>query len=329
MADTRAPARSTGDDHDPAFLVAVCRHIAADSAETAKRIVDCIRAELPYFGPVDRAEHEEMVRGQVLAVMEGLASRGLPSAAHVESARILGGRRAEQGLPVEAVIGGYHVGCRELWSLMLARAQADDPGQAERLLEVVNLLLAWLRVLTSAAADGYAEAARAREGIRTSLGHQFLEALYGGQAAAESTALLARALDFDPHGNFQAICCPPDSWPARNLDSLRSLLRSATGTFSATARETALVIIFQEIPASRITPLLSGAEGATAGVGLVRPGLAGAAESITDAERALALAARQGGVVDFGTQWLMATLLPQMDRLGPVARPARRSRSRT
>jgi hypothetical protein len=60
----------------------------------------------------------------------------------------------------------------------------------------VNLLLAWLRILTGAAADGYAEAVRAGEEIRANLGHQLLQALYGGQAGAESTAHLARAIDF-------------------------------------------------------------------------------------------------------------------------------------
>jgi sugar diacid utilization regulator len=285
----------------------------------AKRIVSEIRLGHPDYERVDRAEHEEMVREQVLAVLDGLTDRRLPSSAHVDKARLLGGRRAEQGLPVEAVIGAYHVGCRELWSAMLVRGRAENPQQAQRLLELVNLLLAWLRVLTSAAADGYAEATRAREEIRTSMGLQFLQALYDGKAETESTVLLARTLDFDPNGEFQVICCRPNSRPAKNLDILRGKLRSGTGKFIAIVRETALVIVVQEIPAIRITESLDGGESTVAtGVGLARAGLTGAAESITDAQRALALAERQGGIVDFESNWLTATLLPQIDRLQPL-----------
>jgi DNA-binding PucR family transcriptional regulator len=50
----------------------------------------------------------------------------------------------------------------------------------------------------------------------------------------------------------------------------------------------------------------------------VRQGLSGAAESITDAERALALAGHSGKIVDFSSDWLIATLLPQLDRLQPL-----------
>ncbi|HEX6521866.1 MAG TPA: helix-turn-helix domain-containing protein, partial [Streptosporangiaceae bacterium] len=284
----------------------------------AKRIVSEIRLGHPNYERVDRAEHEEMVREQVLAVLDGLTDRRSPSPAHVDKARLLGERRAEQGLPLEAVIGAYHVGCRELWSAMLVRGRAENPQQAQRLLELVNLLLLWLRVLTGAAADGYAEATRAREEIRTSMGLQFLQALYDGKTETESTVLLARALDFDPNGEFQVICCRPNPRQAKNLDILRGKLRSGTGKFIAIVRETALVIVVQEIPAIRITESLGGDRTVAAGVGLARAGLTGAAESITDAQGALALAERQGGVVDFESDWLRATLLPQIDRLRPL-----------
>jgi sugar diacid utilization regulator len=54
------------------------------------------------------------------------------------------------------------------------------------------------------------------------------------------------------------------------------------------------------------------------GVGVVRPGLSGAAASIADAQLALPLAVRSGDVVFFAQQWLLATLLPQAHRLAPV-----------
>jgi PucR-like helix-turn-helix protein/diguanylate cyclase with GGDEF domain len=220
---------------------------------------------------------------------------------------------------VEALLGAYHIGYREIWNTLLVRAQAEDPEQAGRLLGLVNLLWSWLHAMTSAAADGYAETARAREQARISLEHQFLESLYGGQATAESTALAARAMDFDPHGTFQVICCPAEPWRTQDLDLLKRRLRSYAGTSISIVRGTILAIVFQGIPASQILGHLgNNSTPATAGVGLARPGLTGAAESIIDAERALALAEHRGGVSDFSTDWLASTMLPHMDRLQPL-----------
>jgi hypothetical protein len=326
MTDTQTPQ---GDPRDgraqeslesSEFLRSLCDRVAADSAAIAKRIVGEIRLDHPDYERIDRAEHEEMARKQIIATLEGLSDRRLPSAAQVDMAHFLGGRRAEQGLPVEAVIGAYHVGCRGLWSDMLVRARAEDPEQAQRLLELVNLLLVWLRILTGAAADGYAKVARAREQIRTSLGLQFLQALYDGDADQDPTRVLAHNLDFDPNGEFQVICCYPNAHPTKDLDTLRAKLRSGGGKFLAVVREAAVVIVIQDIPATQVTELL-GDIAVTAGVGLVRDGLAGAAESIIDAMRSLDLAERHGGIVKFEADWLSATLLPQIQRLRPLITP--------
>jgi hypothetical protein len=323
MADARV-SQPPDRDRDGMFAAALCEAVANEISGLVKRVMDAIRAELPEYSSLDLADHEEMVRRQCLVLLEGLASHQLPGPAPAEHARLLGALRAKQGIAVEALLGAYHIAYREIWNTLLVRAQAEDPAQADRLLELVNLLWTWLRLMTSAAVDGYAETARAREQARASLEHQFLESLYTGQATAESTALAARAMDFDPHGTFQVICCPADPWRNQDLDLLKRRLRPHAGTSVSMVRGTALVIVFQGIPASQVLGLL-GDDGTpvTAGVGLARPGLAGAAESIVDAERALALAERRGGVADFGTDWLAATMLPHMDRLQPLTNAGR------
>jgi hypothetical protein len=306
-------------ERDWTFAAALCRTVANEVSAVVRRAVDAIRAELPEYSSVDRADQEEMVRGQYLGLLEGLANHELPGPAQADHAHLLGALRAKQGIAVEALLGAYHVGYREMWNVLLVRAQAEDPEQAGRLLELVNLLWAWLRLTTGAAADGYAETVQAREQARISLEHQFVESLYAGQATAESTALAARAMDFDPHGVFQVICCPAEPWSTQDLDLLKRRLRPHAGASISIVRGTALVIVFQGIPASRILGLLGhGDTQVTAGVGLARPGLTGAAESVMDAERALALAEHRGGVADFSRDWLASTILPHMDRLRPL-----------
>ncbi|SNT63692.1 Glutamate or tyrosine decarboxylase [Asanoa hainanensis] len=104
-------------------------------------------------------------------------------------------------------------------------------------------------------------------------------------------------------------------WPA---EGLRALRRSLTrGTAVAVTVGPTLIVLAQDA-----TTVLATIEGRSiAGAGLTRAGLAGAADSIADAERALALAERRGTSVRFETDWLLATLLPQLDRLQPLIDP--------
>jgi hypothetical protein len=307
------------------FIGSVCRDAERDLGDLVPHIVRCIRTELPEYAVVPLAEHEQMVSQQLAGLLRGLANQRLPGPAESGHGRLLGLRRAEQGISVDALLGAYHVGYRELWNILLERARSQSPERAGRLLGLVNLIWAWLHTLTSAAADGYAEVVRAREESRSSLGHQFLEALYGGQAAAESTGLLARALGLDPGAEFQAVCCERAVRSAEDLDGLQHRLRTTSGSCLAITRGSTLVILFQRVPAGQIVELLpGGTRQLTAGVGLPRPGLPGAAASIADAEQALAVSQRRGHVVWFGADWLVATLQPHWERLRPLvgAEPA-------
>jgi hypothetical protein len=342
---TNASAARHGDASlDWLFIRSICHDTEQDLPAIVASIVRDIRPDLPEYAVVPVAEHEQTVQQELRGLLHGLASRRLPGTIESSHARQLGRRRAEQGIPVEAVLGAYHIGYRELWNILLSRARSENPAQAEHLLAIVNLTWSWLRTLTGAAADGYAEAVRAREVGRTRQGHQLLEALYSGRVTAESTEPLARALAFDPRRDFQAICCPEAMWSLEGLDGLRRRLRGSTvpgsivpggavpggaapgstghgttGACIAITRGPTLVILFQQILADQILKLLSdGTRTLVAGVGLPRSGLAGAAASIADAEQALTLAQRQGRVVRFDADWLAATLQPHLGRLQPL-----------
>jgi hypothetical protein len=306
-------------DDEWRYISALCREVERDVPSLVNGLVRSIRGQQHAYAAIPLAEHESSVLQQCQGLMAALAARRPPTVADAELSRDLGRRRARQGLPVEALLGAYHVGLREMWSTLMARAQADDPARAVRMLGLVDLAWTWLQVNTSATADAYAETVRSREEARISLGHQFLEALYAGRATEEATELLGRALAYDTEGDLQVICCPADPWPPQRLDALRERFRELTGTLSAIVRGALLVIVFQGQPAERVLDLLErDGPSLTAGVSLLRPGLAGAAAGIVDATLTLAVAQRQGGVVRFDAAWLFATLLPQLDRLQPL-----------
>ncbi|RKN22068.1 PucR family transcriptional regulator [Micromonospora musae] len=315
---------STQDDttRDWSAVAAICREVESGLATLVTQIMDDIRRDQPAaYVNVSRAEHEAWIHEQAVLLLAGLAARRPPTATETDHARALGRRRAQQGLPVEVVLGAYHRAYQYTWNALAARARPDEPEQTSLVLELVDLTLIWLRRNTSAFADGHAEAARSRDEIRIGLGHQFLDALYAGRATAEETEMLARALGFDPDGLFQAICCPAPPAAPEYLDHLRRRLRDNGGAECAMVRGRVLVVVSQGLPEQRVIQALDGLDGQpTAGLGLPRPGLVGAAESVIDAERALGVAqgAPAGEVVRFSSSWLLATLSPQLDRLRPL-----------
>ena len=287
--------------------------------ELTRTAVARIRAEVGgTYAPVPTGEHFADVEGQYAALLDGLAARRHPSAADAERARELGARRARQGLPLESVISAYHIGYRELWNALLERAELEDPELAVRLLRLVNLVWTWVQRASAAAADGFAEVTLARQAATTELAHRFLEALYTGESAGEEVALAARALGFDPAADFRAVCADVADTDGADLERVRTALRR-TGSTAAAVRGDVLVLVAQGVDDAlrpeRVADLLGRGP---VGIGLSRRGLPGAAASIVDAERSLAVARRTGEPAAFGDHWMLATLLPHHHELEAV-----------
>ncbi|MFD0855599.1 PucR family transcriptional regulator, partial [Actinomadura adrarensis] len=246
------------------------------------------------------------------------------NAEQTEAARELGRQRARQGVPVEAVIGAYHIGYRELWNVLLARADAYGTGLGERLVRLVNLVWTWVSLVSSASADAHAETVRSQQAWQISIGHRFLDALRAGDDAAEETAFMARALGFDPDGTFQALCAPlsgPLERPEERIEPLRRRLEALPGIVRAAVRGTLLLIVAQDAASEAILATVHDVLPKTPlGIGLRREGLGGAVASIVDGELALAGMAPTQGTVFFEEEWLAATLFPQRRRLVPLLR---------
>ena len=309
---------------DWAQTVELCRAVADELDDLVPGVVARIRAEVAEYAPVPLAEHRAHVRAQFAGLLDGLATRRAPNAEQTEAARELGRQRARQGVPVEAMIGAYHIGYREMWNVLLARADAYGTGLGERLVRLVNLVWTWVRLVSSAAADAHAEELRSQQALQISIGHRFLDALRAGEDTADETVFMARALGFDPDGAFQAVCAPA-SRPDDGLDPLRRRLDAGPGTVCAAARGAFLVIVVQGADAHAVagtvrTVLPDG----PLGVGLRRRGLGGAVASIVDAEHALAAAASDDRVAYFEQDWLTASLHPQRHRLAPLLGAGRR-----
>ncbi|MGC4864826.1 helix-turn-helix domain-containing protein [Micromonospora sp. DT53] len=238
----------------------------------------------------------------VLAVLAGLAERRLPTDAEIDAERRFGQAGAVRGIPAESVVSAYHQAFRRIWEKLVEYA---GPPRPYGLLDLADLLWSWLPVLTAAATDGYEEAWRRQRDDQRRDTAELIRLLATGQAGTEVCRALAHTLDFDPDGDFQVVSA---------LDS-----QVAPEAAHWVVRNGRIVVITQDVGAVDLFA------APAVGVSLVRPGLAGAAAALLDADSALDLAVALHRPVDFRTDWLWITMLRHLHRLRPLlgaGRPA-------
>jgi len=300
-------------------MAELCESVAADLSRVVAATVDKIREEIPDYRVVDRAEHELHVSRQYEGLLTGLVTRRPPAPEEIEQARALGRQRAGEGLPMEAMIGAFHVGYREMWNVLLIRADARDERLSSQLVRLVGTAWTWVQQSSSAAADAYGEAVRAEDASQLSLTYRFLEALHTQSSDAVGLAQLARALSFDPAARFQAVCAPAEAWSDERLAELRVRMRRWKGTMRCVNRGTTMLALVQNVEIDGLTQAMHRYDQRMPiGIGLSRVGLAGAVASVIDAEEVLPLALRAGRAVSFDSEWLLATLLPSATRLAAL-----------
>ena len=298
----------------------VCEQVAATLPELSYQIVLEIRAEMPDYAVVPFGSQQWFVIQHARALLAGIAEQRPPEAGQVQLAREHGRLRARSGLPIELLLGGYHIVYREIWNAILRQAVAEDPRLAGSLAYLVNLIWTWVRVLTSCASDGYGEELRRAQVAQGSLRHRLLAALAAIPPDTEQAVPLARVLGYEPDGDFQALSMSAGDWPADQAERLQQQLAGLPG-HPGSAIEGAVPVVLGQPPDPG--PILAAIRQSQprpgpVGLGLPRPGLAGAAASITDARDALARAGPGHLTVRFADDWLAISLSRQATRLAPL-----------
>ena len=124
----------------------------------ARRMVDAFVAEVPVY----RQLPEEQLRGDITDIcvtnlrifFRCLRERRAPTAAELEEPRQSAARRAEERVPLDAVLTAYHVGGRIGW-----QALCDEAGEGEHdeLIGYGIWVLDYLRTVTGTVAHAYLE----------------------------------------------------------------------------------------------------------------------------------------------------------------------------
>ncbi|MFK0160381.1 PucR family transcriptional regulator [Streptomyces sp. NPDC090493] len=305
-------------------VVELCAAVTADLPVLVQGIVDVIRREVPEYAMVPRKGHEAGVTEQYQGLLVGLADRRRPSREEYERARALGRRRASEGLPAQAMISAYHVGYREMWNVLLSRADGVGERLRADLVRVVGTVWIWVQESSSASAEAYQGAVRAEDAAERALMHRFLDALYAPSSGRGELNDLARALSFEPGGEFLALCSPAREWTDDRLRALRQRLGRGPGTLRCVNRGCSMTVLTQSASGEDVhSALVALRPHAPVGIGLRRAGLDGAAASLADAGEALALAVETGRTVWFERDWMPALLGLHGVRLAPVLRSGR------
>ncbi|MET8956353.1 helix-turn-helix domain-containing protein [Streptomyces sp. NPDC004533] len=303
-------------------IARICAQIIEDLPSISDEMVRRIRAEIPEYAFIPAEEHRQFVLHQGRMLFACIAEQSPPQAEHLAYARELGRRRAEQGLPIELMLGAYHVTFREVWNMILRRAEAEHPEHVGDLAYLVTLIWTWIRDITGNASEAYGEEVRRTQVTRATLAHRLFTALTADPAQLEPAATLAQALGYRPDGEFQALCLSAEDWPDDRTEQLRNRVTTLPGELHCATFGTRLLLLGQrhnpDTVAEAAAAIPPAGAGAAVGVGLLRPGLTGAVDSITDATQALCRTGGQQRVVHFANAWLAAGLGAQATRLAPL-----------
>jgi hypothetical protein len=284
------------------------------------RVVDGIAEEIPAYrlGPVPDEDLAGSVRRNIEMILLGLAEQREPTADEIAVRRELGSRRALQGVPVDALLGAYHVGYRELWLSLVRAVPPGDERSATQLLEAATLVWSWVHQLTDAIAAAHAATVRSVEARAVGARQRFVELLVGGDLDGDEADRLARSLGFDPTGTFVVTVMRGASDDLDALE-LQRAVDGVDGRHAVAARGPELVVVSQEADGADdvVKACRQESLGSSITSGAEREGLRGARDSLRDAEQTLAIT-EDGGTAAFEDAWLWATLTGAADRLRPL-----------
>ncbi|MEV6520818.1 helix-turn-helix domain-containing protein [Longispora sp. NPDC051575] len=181
------------------------RFLAAVPAMTRAVVTELVD-EVPVYGLLPREELDgdipRIVERTLRTFGEVLRSRGVPSAETLAGIRESAARRAEEGVPIDAVLTAYHLGARICLDHVAGDAGPADVGD---LLATQRLLLEFLQRVTSAVAAGYVADRRTDDhAARQALLAALLDGLLVEPAAARAgvrlpASYLVLSLHFAPH----------------------------------------------------------------------------------------------------------------------------------
>lgn len=157
----------------------------------ARDMVAVFRAEVPFYLrlPAEQLDGEIRVlcEASVGALVEAVRHGGLPGAEELQANRSSAARRAQEGVPLDAVLAAYQVGGRLTWRALVQEARPDETAEV---LAAADVVQQYVQLLTGAVTSAYLEEHQLRAGeesdARRDLARELLEGAVRPASAARA-----------------------------------------------------------------------------------------------------------------------------------------------
>jgi hypothetical protein len=268
-------------------LARLVAEVEADLDPMVAAVGDRIRADVPAFRRLPSGTLEHAVRGNVGRALDALREVREPTADELERAADVGRERAEQGLPVEAVLHAYRISVGAVWS-RFGEVAREHGADVPSVLAFSETLWRWADAVMDVVATAHREVELEQAREEQQRRDAFVVALLTGGTDPTTLAADLRAHGLDAERRyvpFRARCAQPGGVKRRTALDL--------------AGPDGLVTTLDHDAVGIAADRPDGAAGVTVGVGTaVEP--AGLSGSFVAASRALttALAFGQEGVFD-------------------------------
>ncbi len=182
-------AGSSLDQRSAAAVAALADRVARQAPLLARRMVDRLKNEVPFYAHLP----EEQLEGDILAIchhnigvfLRLLATGHSPSESDLDAIRSSAARRAEERVPLQAILRAHHVGLMMMWEYF----QHEVPAVSqEQLLFVATVAMEYIEGVTTLVSDAYVEEHEIIYGAERDVQRSLVNALLSGAPTADLAA---------------------------------------------------------------------------------------------------------------------------------------------
>ncbi len=273
----------------------------------ARRMIATFPEEVPLYALLPR----EQLEGEVLAICEDnlrtffstLIEDRPPTEDELAEPRASAARRAQERVPLAAVLTAYHLGGRIGWAELVAQARPDETPE---LLAAADRVQRYVQAVTAVVATAYLQEQQAISGEEGDVLRALVAALLAGEPAGELAERLGRklptrwvvlALDIGAHPDeerSEAVAA------RRKVRRVQAVLDEHVGEpVLAQLHASGGIVLLPDDgpPVSQLVAELQGAAGAPLRAGAASAGTtAGVSEAAAQAREVLRLAGAEPGL---------------------------------
>lgn len=199
------------------------KRVERHADQLARRMLAELIRQIPLYSHLP----QEQLQGEILDILRYnldvffrmLRDGGKPSMDDLLEVRASAARRAEERIPLEAVLTAYHVGALVAWQALCEEARDDE---RDELLDLATHVMGYIEAVTSGVAGAYLEERQAIYGEEREARRALAEALLSG---GPSDAL-AQRLGYSPAPGYVVVALHVQTSPDESDEGVEGVVAS-------------------------------------------------------------------------------------------------------